>query len=168
MYFAKNIAAPAHVRVPPAPLPFALPAPLPTVAHLVQTFLRLLLAYTALPGHYGADEEESEMTLGFWYLFQESLWNADYGFDVAEDGDAGNEGEERERDMMPVACAVYTELVSVLRRKVVWPSRTELNSWPRGMSTFSNMLADTDLDTDLKISETSSKRGFPVPRVIVL
>ncbi|KAH9912340.1 ARM repeat-containing protein [Epithele typhae] len=113
MYFATNIAAPARV------------------SHLVQTFLRLLLAYTALPGFYGADEEESEMTLGFWYLFQEALWNSDYGFDVAEDGDAGNEGEERERDMMPVAKAVYTELVSVLRRKVVWPTKATLATWTR-------------------------------------
>ena len=132
MYFAKNIAAPAHVAAPAHPLPFALPAPLPTVAHLVQHFLRLLLAYTALPGYYGAEEEESEMTLSFWYLFQEALWNTDFGFDVAEDGDAGNEAEERERDMMPVARAVYTELVAVLRRKVVWPPRPVLDTWARG------------------------------------
>ena len=39
---------------------------------------------------------------------------------------------ERERDMMPVAKAVYMELVSVLRRKVVWPPRAVLNGWPRG------------------------------------
>ena len=135
MYFAKNIASPTQLKpAPPSafPLPFPLPAPLPLVSHLVQNFLRLLLAYTALPGYYGADEEESEMTLSFWYLFQEALWNSDWGFDVAEDGDSGEQAEERERDMMPVAKAVYTELISVLRRKVVWPPRAVLNGWARG------------------------------------
>ena len=72
------------------------------------------------------------MTLSFWYLFQEALWNSDWGFDVAEDGDSGEQAEERERDMMPVAKAVYTELISVLRRKVVWPPRAVLNGWARG------------------------------------
>ena len=72
------------------------------------------------------------MTLSFWYLFQEALWNTDFGFDVAEDGDAGNEAEERERDMMPVARAVYTELVAVLRRKVMWPPKAGLDGWARG------------------------------------
>ncbi|RPD63454.1 ARM repeat-containing protein [Lentinus tigrinus ALCF2SS1-6] len=133
MYFAKNIAAPAQVKEPP-PCPFPLPAPLPVVSHLVQNYLRLLLAYTALPGYYGVEEEESEMTLSYWYLFQEALWTADYGFDVAEDGDSGAQADERERDMMPVAKAVYTELVSVLRRKVVWPPRAVLGGWARGMS----------------------------------
>ena len=122
-------------------LPFALPESLPSVAHLVQTFLRLLLAYTALPGYYGADEEESEMTLSFWYLFQEALWGSDYGFDVAEDGDAGNEAAERERDMMPVARAVYMELVAVLRRKVVWPPVPVFNGWAKGM--WLRVLIDT-------------------------
>ncbi|KAI0651047.1 ARM repeat-containing protein [Trametes meyenii] len=129
MYFAKNIAAPVQVK--PVPCPFPLPTPLPLVSHLVQNFLRLLLLYTALPGYYGVDEEESEMTLSFWYLFQEALWNVDYGFDVSEDGDAGNQAEERDRDMMPVAKAVYFELVTVLRRKVVWPPRNVLSSWTK-------------------------------------
>lgn len=40
----------------------------------VQEFLRLLLIYTGFPGWYGIDEEESELTLNFWYLLQESLW----------------------------------------------------------------------------------------------
>lgn len=46
-------------------------------ADLVQTFLHLLLSFTATPGYYGADEEESETTLGFWYLFQEALWSVE-------------------------------------------------------------------------------------------
>ena len=39
-----------------------------------------------LPGYYGANEEASEMTLGFWYLFQGSLWSVEYD-DQAEDQD---------------------------------------------------------------------------------
>jgi hypothetical protein len=33
-----------------------------------------MLIYTGFPGYYGVDEEDSEATLGFWYLLQESLW----------------------------------------------------------------------------------------------
>ncbi|KAI8996297.1 ARM repeat-containing protein [Trametes punicea] len=129
MYFAKNIASP--IQVAPVPCPFPPPSPLPPISHLVQNFFKLLLQYTALPGYYGVDEEESEMTLSFWYLFQEALWNVDYGFDVTDDGDAGNLAEERDRDMMPVAQAVYSELVAVLRRKVIWPPKAVLNGWTR-------------------------------------
>lgn len=138
MYFAKNIASPVHVKAT-AVCPFALPPTPPAVSHLVQHFLKVLLQYTALPGYYGVDEDESEMTLAFWYLFQEALWNVDYGFDVTEDGDAGNEAEERDRDMMPVAKAVYSELVTVLRQKVVWPPRTVFNGWSRGKLILSYM-----------------------------
>jgi len=46
--------------------------------HVTQTVLRLLLAYTGLPGHFGVDGEESELTLPFWYLFQEELWSTDF------------------------------------------------------------------------------------------
>ena len=82
MYFAKNIASPTQLKpAPPSafPLPFPLPLPLPLVSHLVQNFLRLLLAYTALPGYYGADEEESE----------------------AEDAEAGYEDEDTASDAEP-------------------------------------------------------------------
>ena len=33
-----------------------------------------MLIYTGFPGYYGVDEDDSEATLGFWYLLQESLW----------------------------------------------------------------------------------------------
>jgi hypothetical protein len=61
----------------------------PTKGHLVLTFLKLLLSYTLLPGYYGADEEESEMVLGFWYLFQEVIWSTNYYIDPDEDGGFG-------------------------------------------------------------------------------
>jgi len=68
------------------------------------------------------------MTLAFWYLFQESLWTADYHPDFDEDGTGppGLEGEQA-----TVTQALYRELVQILRRKVVWPSDS---SWPRGES----------------------------------
>lgn len=117
MYFALNILSQkpvqnsTHVR-----------------AHLIQGFLQLLLGYTGLPGYYGIDEEESEMTLGFWYLFQESLWNVD--FDEEEDTLA--DGEVKTESRMAVVHAVYVELVKVLRRKVAWPCQDGLASWTRG------------------------------------
>jgi hypothetical protein len=91
-----------------------------------------------LPGYYGADEEESEMTLGFWYLFQEALWSVDYHFDV-EDEDENNgrplldDQAEKEKQQDSVAKAVYSELVQVLRRKVVWPPVAVLNGWTKGL-----------------------------------
>ena len=70
------------------------------------------------------------MTLAFWYLFQESLWTADYhpNFDEDGTGPSGLEGEQA-----TVTQALYRELVQVLRRKVVWPSD---NPWPRGEHLF--------------------------------
>jgi hypothetical protein len=99
-----------------------------TKGHLVQTFLRFLLAYTSLPGFYGEDEEESDMTLGFWYLFQEALWTTNYFF---EEG-TSQTGPNFEDAQWPVAQAVYSELVQVLRRKVVWPAKNTLDRWPKG------------------------------------
>ena len=117
-----------------------------TKADLIQNFLKLLLAYTSIPGYYGPDEEESEMTLGFWYLFQEALWSVDYS-NEDEGGDddessgfrpAATEDEEteQEKQQMLVARAVYSELVQVLRRKVVWPPSSLLNGWAKGSSFF--------------------------------
>ncbi|KAF9782538.1 armadillo-type protein [Thelephora terrestris] len=113
-YFATNITSRATVS--PSGL---------TKSYLVQAYLRLLLSYTGLPGYAGLDEDESEMTLAFWYLFQESLWTADYHPDFDEDGTgpSGLEGEQA-----TVTQALYLELVQVLRRKVVWPSDS---SWPK-------------------------------------
>ena len=102
-----------------------------TKGHLTQNFLRLLLAYTGLPGYYGIDEEESEMTLGFWYLYQEALWGTNYYFEYGDEErssvppDMGNGGEGQE---VLMAKAVYSELVKILRRKVVFPP----GGWLRG------------------------------------
>ncbi|PPR02897.1 hypothetical protein CVT24_002281, partial [Panaeolus cyanescens] len=103
-----------------------------TKGHLVQNFLRLLLQYTGLPGYFGVDEEESEMTLAFWYLLQEALWSTDW-YDEEEEGyedittgtaahpvNGGVDQADREKSFI-MAKAVYTELVVVLRRKVAFP-----------------------------------------------
>ncbi|KAF5347245.1 hypothetical protein D9756_009920 [Leucocoprinus leucothites] len=95
-------------------------------SHLVHSFLRLMLAFTGLPGYFGIDEDESEMTLGFWYLFQEALWSVDYHLedvsgDVGEFAEPVPSGDAREKEQVRVAKAVYIELVQVLRRKVTFP-----------------------------------------------
>ena len=51
----------------------------PNLEPRVQEFLRLMLLYTGFPGYYGVDEEDSELTLSFWYLLQESLWEVGEG-----------------------------------------------------------------------------------------
>lgn len=162
-YFASYITSSALVAIPiPAALTSAaslaatpVPAPDPTPkpkSHLIQRFLRLILGYTALPGWYGVDEDESEMTLGFWYLLQESLWSADYdgeqewgehgpqdsgsgsGSRGQDDRDGGTPGdhETHEKNRWTVIRAVFGELVQVLRRKVVWPEKQALDGWGRG------------------------------------
>lgn len=102
-----------------------------TRGHLVQNFLRLLLAYTGLPGFYGIDEEESEMTLGFWYLFQEALWTVEFDTENGDNIHTPPPSDSREPKQVVVAKAVYLELMKVLRRKAAFPPPG--SGWSRGM-----------------------------------
>ncbi|KAF5337781.1 hypothetical protein D9611_015001 [Ephemerocybe angulata] len=79
---------------------------------------RLIMAYTGLQGYYGADEEESALTLDFWYLFQEALWSTEYFEDPEDDVPPPNREDPVQVKM---AKEVYIELVKVLRRKVAFP-----------------------------------------------
>jgi len=99
-----------------------------TKSHLVQIFLRILLSYTGLPGYSGVDEEESEMTLAFWYLFQEALWTADFHPGFFEEG--GQPAVALEGEQANIINALYQELVHILRRKVAWPAN---NTWSKGL-----------------------------------
>lgn len=150
-YLATNLSSSA-VSTPVLAVPVS--GPLPTKGHLAQTFLRHLLAYTALPGYYGVDEEESEMTLGFWYLFQETLWGGDLEYDSDSSVPPAN---KREGEQMNVTKAVYSELVKVLQQKVTWPEKSVLQSWSRGMFSQVDFLCDKPL-TRVKIRGTSSNR----------
>ncbi|KAF9073098.1 ARM repeat-containing protein [Rhodocollybia butyracea] len=122
-YIAANIASSAIATLLPSSIPVSVPpAELnKTKGQLSQTFLRLLLAYTGFPGFYGADEDASEMTLGFWYMLQEALWNNDFYFPDGEEPDSGSEQTEM-GDQSGVAKQLYVQLVQVLRRKITWPS----------------------------------------------
>jgi hypothetical protein len=80
--------------------------------------MNLVLVYTGFPGYYGIEEEESESTLSFWYLLQESLWEATYP------------DEERQEQQMGIARELYREVVNTLRRKVTWPAN--LIDWDAG------------------------------------
>ncbi|KAF9456910.1 armadillo-type protein [Collybia nuda] len=118
-YMASNISSTVPVALPaPSSL---LSSPPKTKGYLTQAFLRILLAYTGLPGYYGVDEEESEMTLSFWYLFQEALWSND----AVESGDDNTPepGAGQQNEQVAMAKAVYSELVQILRRKVAFPSK---------------------------------------------
>jgi len=155
MYLAANIASslpPAPFPEPPPP-PISFPAPsLPNKSQLVQTFLRLLLAYAALPGFYGVDEEESELTFGFWYLYQEALWSAEYEqeFEFGDgDVDAAPGTDKTEQAQMRVARVVYSELVQVLRRKVVWPDAATLRTWNRDQRDKFQAYVQTSINYEL-------------------
>lgn len=127
-YLATNIVSSMPVSMGPNSQPT-------TKGHLVQNFLRLVLSFTGLPGYYGVDEEESEMTLGFWYLFQEALWSTDF---YIEDGDSDqslphqNLDESGESRHVLMAKAVYMEVVKVLTRKVAFPPPG--SGWSRGVN----------------------------------
>ena len=71
------------------------------------------------------------MTLGFWYLFQESLWSVEYDEDDDERGSAPPANVE-ERNRLALVNAVYVELVRILRSKVAWPPQSILGGWPKG------------------------------------
>lgn len=88
------------------------------------------MAYTGMPGYYGVDEEQSEMTLGFWYLFQESLWSI--GPDEYDDEEEDSPSYKLSGEQWSISKAVYSELIQVLRRKSVWPLKNVLQQWPRG------------------------------------
>lgn len=110
-------------------------------APLVQAFLRLVLGFTALPGSYGVDEEESERMLGFWYLFQEALWTVEFPPPEREGGEAAvAAAAPREKEMWALAKAVYAELVAVLRNKVRWP--TPPSGWAKGARLSPLLLLD--------------------------
>jgi len=132
-YLASNIASSVQVQVQIPSLEHSTPPP--TRAHLVQTFLKLLLSYASLPGYYRVDEEESELTLGFWYLFQEAIWSSDYHFDPEdEDGGFGTQVVGDDGDSASLYKAVYAELVRILRTKVKLPGAVELAGWTKGTS----------------------------------
>lgn len=121
-YFAVNIASSTVVAPPPN-----ISGQPQTKGYLSQLFLRLLLAYTGLPGYYGVDEESSELTLGFWYMFQEALWGTDYyGDDEEEENPAPGALDEQG----VITKALYVELVRVLRRKVTFPPPG--SGWQKG------------------------------------
>ncbi|KAF8637543.1 hypothetical protein AX17_002750 [Amanita inopinata Kibby_2008] len=122
-YLAANITSPKPVnvnsQVAQASPTISQQGMTKTRGHLVQTFLRLLMAYTGFPGYYGVDEEQSEMTLGFWYLFQETLWSTD--FYVSPENLNEDTSDRNGLEEMAMAKAVYIELVRVLKRKATFP-----------------------------------------------
>lgn len=99
-----------------------------------QNFIRLMLGYTGFPGWYGVDEEDSELCLAFWYLLQESLWSVDFVNDV--DPDEKKQIEEKEEKEMQIPNEIYTELVTILKRKVTWPPKDALGQWSKGKPYF--------------------------------
>ncbi|KAK0200747.1 armadillo-type protein [Desarmillaria ectypa] len=112
-YFARSIASKARVD-PLEAYQSVVPNPSgKTKSQLTQRYLRVMLDYTGLSGYFGVDEETSELTLGFWYMLQEALW------DLSADDDR----ETNDGDPNAIARAVYVELVKILRRKTTFPPR---------------------------------------------
>lgn len=99
----------------------------------VQSFIRLILSFTGLPGWYGVDEDESEACMQFWYLLQEALWTIDLSYPV-EDGDAWDRTEGRH---WVFAADIYKEVAEVLRRKITWPRKEALREWTKGTQSLS-------------------------------
>ncbi|KAG7094032.1 hypothetical protein E1B28_007654 [Marasmius oreades] len=127
-YIAAHIASPASI----SPLPSAGSALLresqnKTKGQLSQVFLKLLLAYSGFPGYYGVDEDVSEMTLGFWYMLQEALWNND--FYIEDGGEPSLADQQSSVDQTAVAKELYVEVVKVLRRKIKYPGPG--NAWSK-------------------------------------
>ncbi|KAG8926042.1 hypothetical protein FRC01_009412 [Tulasnella sp. 417] len=106
---------------------------------LVQTFLKVLLGFTGFPGWYGADEDESEMTLQFWSALQDSIIDSEFG---DEDSSAKQASIK----------ALDLELVLTLVRKARWPTVEEgFRTWAKDQKekfqNFRRDLGDTLINT---------------------
>ena len=102
-----------------------------------------MLAYTGFPENYGMDEEERELTLGFWYLFQETFWSTDFYTSGEEEQTTL---ERNGLEQVAMAQAVYFEVVKVLRRKATFPIPG--SGWSKGNTildvrqSFANHMVD--------------------------
>jgi hypothetical protein len=142
-YIAGHLASPATVLLLPSSatvLPRS--GQNKTKGQLTQTFLKLLLAYTGFPGYYGVDEDVSEMTLGFWYLLQEALWNND--FYIEEGGEPSIADQQTTVDQTTVARELYVEVVRVLRRKIKYPGPGK--PWSKGEN---NLHSNTNISDNV-------------------
>ncbi|KAL0571967.1 hypothetical protein V5O48_009993 [Marasmius crinis-equi] len=130
-YIAAHMASPASVSLLPSAGPTLVrDSQNKTKGQLSQGFLKLLLAYTGFPGYYGVDEDVSEMTLGFWYMLQEALWNND--FYIEDGGEPSIADQQSSADQTAVAKELYVEVVKVLRRKIRYPGPG--NGWSKGIA----------------------------------
>ncbi|KAG8848646.1 hypothetical protein FRB96_001053 [Tulasnella sp. 330] len=105
----------------------------------VQTLMRVILGYTGLPGWFGVDEDESELTLSFWFSLGEAVLDSDFGPDS-------------EPTRYATIQAVLVEMVLTLVRKSRWPTAAEgLGSWAKDQrdrfQNFRRDLGDTLLNT---------------------
>jgi hypothetical protein len=135
MYIANNISSVLTIQ-PPSHLQQPMPLASYTKGGLVQHYLKQMLAYTGLPGYFGIDEEESEMTLVFWFTLQEALWSAEFYFpedDNEEKERRAVSQEVQEPEELKIAKAVYSQLVQILRRKCVFPLD---GGWAKGNCRF--------------------------------
>ena len=152
-YIAAHMASPASISLlPSAGAALIHESQNKTKGQLSQGFLKLLLAYTGFPGYYGADEDVSEMTLGFWYMLQEALWNND--FYIEDGGEPSIADQQSSVDQTAVAKELYVQVVKVLRGKIKYPGPG--NGWSRGVCHAHKSRLCTDL-RDLKINLRSFK-----------
>ncbi|CED84264.1 Nuclear transport receptor LGL2 (importin beta superfamily) [Phaffia rhodozyma] len=79
----------------------------------VQIFFSLMLGFSGFEGSYGVDEEVSEIPLGFWSLFQESITASPH----IETADSDSPATE-----WTIAKQIFAELFQKLRLKCMLPS----------------------------------------------
>ncbi|RUS20345.1 armadillo-type protein [Endogone sp. FLAS-F59071] len=107
----------------------------------VITYLNMMIGFAGYPGHFGADQEISEIPLNFWSDLQESMLDAEVlnggvGEDEEELADeeeaARREArEEKTRRVKEAAFLVYRKLVEVLRMKIEYPEEEEWAGWTK-------------------------------------
>ncbi|XP_072023500.1 LOW QUALITY PROTEIN: importin-13-like [Amphiura filiformis] len=77
-------------------------------------FINIILAFTALPGHYPVDETISNMPFGFWYILQDDMVSAD---------------APKFQEYVRIYAPIYMNLVEVMLTKVQYPSDEEYTTW---------------------------------------
>ncbi|RUS35251.1 armadillo-type protein [Jimgerdemannia flammicorona] len=110
----------------------------------VISYLDMMIGFAGFPGHFGADQEISEIPLNFWYDLQESLVDAEV---LGGGGGNGDDEElvdpeetakrivreEEARRAREAAYLVYRKLVGVLRMKVEYPLDEEWAGWTKDL-----------------------------------
>ncbi|KAF7724113.1 hypothetical protein EC973_001297 [Apophysomyces ossiformis] len=112
----------------------------------ISLLLDMIMQLTAFQGHFPVDQEVSDISLNFWYVLQETLFDQgiipvrentsearDGDDDVSLKSDSNVEQKLWIRRCGEAAMVVYRQLVTTLMQKAVFPENSVWESWNRDL-----------------------------------